>query len=303
MAVRTNPETRIGQPALPCATRAASPRWVRATLPLALLSLGFTVACDSAPTQVPGAAASRSGAPALVTSYGPAVRVGEGIGRSYFITTRDSVVEIGVALSEAAMRGLPAGAGHGDGSHAHYNEFLMRMHPRNPTPYQFVELNWNPEGHEPAGIYDLPHFDFHFYTISLEERNAIDPADPLWAARANNVPAPAFVPDRYVPAAPPVPGITPADIAVPRMGVHWMDVASPELVPGNVFTETFIYGSWDGRMIFAEPMITRAFLQTKPQYSRTLPTAGQGYNPGSYRIYWDAAAREYRVALADLPRM
>jgi hypothetical protein len=273
---------------------------ILAVMPLAL---AFTTACSPIPTEEAGVVSlARAGAAPLTTSYGPAVRIGQGIARSYFISDRDTVLEVGVALSEAALRGLPDGAGHSDGSHAHYNEYLLRMHPRNPTPYQFVELNWNPDGHEPAGIYDLPHFDFHFYTVSVQERDAIDPADPQWTERANNVPAAAFVPERYVPAGPPIPGITPADIAVPRMGVHWMDVASPELQPGNVFTETFIYGSWDGRMIFAEPMITRAYLETKPQFRRELPTAEQGYNPGSYRIYWDEASREYRVALTDLPQ-
>ena len=94
------------------------------------------------------------------------------------------------------------------------------MHPQNPTPYQFVELNWNPQGHEPPGIYDLPHFDFHFYTISLEKRNTIDPSDPLWAQKANNVPAAEYIPTNYIPAGPP--GVAPAEIAVPRLGVHWM---------------------------------------------------------------------------------
>jgi hypothetical protein len=262
--------------------------------------LAATTACDR--TAALEATFSNSTADRQAIHYGPAVRIGAGIGRTYFVGTRDSVLEIGVALSEAALRGLPAGSGHSDGSHAHYNEYLLQMHPQNPTPYRFVELNWNPDGHEPEGIYGLPHFDYHFYTITIEERNAIDPKDPRWAEQANNLPAPAFIPERYVPAAPPIPGITPADIAVPRMGVHWMDVASPELQPGNVFAETFIYGTWDGRLIFAEPMITRAFLETKPDYRRELPTAAQGYNPGAYRIYWDVKSREYRVALIDLPR-
>ena len=54
-------------------------------------------------------------------------------------------------------------------------------------------------------------------------------------------------------------------------------------------------------MIFAEPMITKAFLGTKPNYSRTLPTAQAGYTPGGYRIYWNEKTKEYRVALTGLP--
>ena len=32
--------------------------------------------------------------------------------------------------------------------------------------FQFVQFDWNPKGHEPEGVYTLPHFDFHFYTVS-----------------------------------------------------------------------------------------------------------------------------------------
>jgi hypothetical protein len=66
--------------------------------------------------------------------------------------------------------------------------------------------------------------------------------------------------------------------AIPRMGTHWPDMRSPELqgMLGNPqgyrpFTTTFIYGSWDGDFIFAEPMITRAFIMGR----RTAETAAQ----------------------------
>ena len=242
---------------------------------------------------------SRRVSPLQGTFYGAAVKVGGGVARSYVTMEGGTAAEVGVSLSEAALRGLPAGDDHVD--HGHHYEFVLSMHPQNPTPYQFVELNWNPQGHEPPGIYDLSHFDFHFYNISVAERNAIDPSDPQWVEKANNVPGPEYIPENYAPAGPP--GATPAQIAVPRMGVHWFDMTSPEL-PWNgdeTFTETFIYGSWDGDFIFAEPMITKAFLETKPEFSRTLPTAEKGYNPGSYRIYWLERTGEYRIALTDLP--
>jgi hypothetical protein len=276
--------------------RAAAPRLLLAATGLTLLA---GCAEDRAPLD-PESSFTLSAGPRQSTFYGAAIKLGDGIARSYYTMENGTVAEVGVALSEQALQGLPTGTGHSDGSHAHYNEYLLRLHPQNPTPYQFVELNWNPEGHEPDGIYTVPHFDFHFYMIPVEERNGIVPSDPQWAQKANNLPAPAFIPERYVPAAPPIPGITPADIAVPRMGVHWVDVASPEL-SGSPFTETFIYGTWNGKVIFAEPMITKAFLESKPSFSRQLPTAQQGYNPGGYRIYWEAGRKEYRVALTGLP--
>jgi hypothetical protein len=32
-------------------------------------------------------------------------------------------------------------------------------------PFKWFLLNWNPMGHGPIGIYDRPHFDFHFYIM------------------------------------------------------------------------------------------------------------------------------------------
>jgi hypothetical protein len=87
------------------------------------------------------------------------------------------------------------------------------------------------------------------------------------------------------------------------MGLHWTDPTSPEFSPAG-FSRTFIYGSWDGEVIFAEPMITRAFLLTQPNILLDLPVPTQfakaGYYPAAYRVVFDARAREYRVALAKL---
>jgi Domain of unknown function (DUF5602) len=232
------------------------------------------------------------------TSYGVPVQLGDGNARTYVLTENGAPVEIGVALSETALEGLAAGGPHGEGEHEHFSvPHTLSMPADNATPIQFVALDWNPEGHTPMGIYDKPHFDFHFHMISQAERDAIQPTDPLYGEKAANFPAPSMIPTGYADLAT-LGQTTPELAAVPLMGMHWVDTASPEL-GGVPFTETFIYGSWDGEIIFVEPMITKAFLETKPDFQRPLPTAEQGFNPGSYRIYWDDASREYRVALID----
>ena len=68
------------------------------------------------------------------------------------------------------------------------------MPAQNPTPYKFIELDWNPAGHEPAGVYTLPHFDYHFYKIGVAERDAIVPTDPAFAVKSANVPAADLMP-------------------------------------------------------------------------------------------------------------
>ncbi|HYW51362.1 MAG TPA: hypothetical protein VE861_12190, partial [Gemmatimonadaceae bacterium] len=70
------------------------------------------------------------------------------------------------------------------------------------------------------------------------------------------------------------------------------------------FTHTFIFGSWDGDFIFAEPMITRGYLLTNPNVTVPIAPAKRyvagTYAPTAYRITYDATAREYRIALSGL---
>ena len=97
----------------------------------------------------------------------------------------------------------------------------------------------------------------------------------------------------------------PAPLAFARMGVHWVDTTSSEL-KGQPFTRTFIYGSWNGKVIFAEPMVTRAYLETKPQFSAELPAPARGQDAGyyarGYTVRWNAEAKEYRIALTGLAK-
>ncbi len=254
--------------------------------------------------------------------YGAPVKVGEGRARAYVLRDERTFapLEIGVALDERAMDGLPAaGSGH-HGGHVMPHEYLLSLPVRHGTPFTFVEMNWNPAGHEPEGVYqDVPHFDFHFYTVSKAERDAIVPSDPQYAAKANALPAKEFVPQFAAMLAPP--GAKASDVAVPKMGVHWIDVRSPELQKllgkpeaHKPFTATFIHGSWNGAFHFWEPMITRAHIVEKkttrdPAVRDEVIPIGTparyqkaGYYPNAYRITWDAQKKEYRVALTGLAR-
>ena len=46
------------------------------------------------------------------------------------------------------------------------------------TPFEHIVINWNPHGHPPPEIYSVPHFDFHFYTQTRADREAITPRQP-----------------------------------------------------------------------------------------------------------------------------
>ena len=151
---------------------------------------------------------------------------------------------IGMAISGSALKTLP--------EEMQMFELIPKGKHKIP-PYDHLGFDWNPMGHEPPGIYDVPHFDYHFYMISRPVRHAITCAGADALACTQAIPAPLIAPD-YVP--------TPA--GVPMMGWHWLDSKSPEL-NGQPFTRTFIYGYYKGLTAFLEPMITLAYLKTKPQ--------------------------------------
>lgn len=277
----------------------------------ALVGAALVVACtDPAATGVAARAVTAQVGdfgPATHIQYGAPVQVGNGRARTYVVLDQKNggaPIEFGVALDESAMEGLPApSADHGGAGHANMHEYLLPVPAQNPTPINFVELDWNPVGHEPPGIYDKPHFDFHFYDIAVAERNAIVPTDPQYAPKAGHYPAPDYVPAGYLSPTILSGGAPPEALAVPRMGMHWLSPAtSPELPPTlEPFTATFIYGSWNGRMIFAEPMVTRAYIMSKPNATRPIAVAAKhevrGWYPSSYTVGYDEQAKEYRISL------
>jgi hypothetical protein len=291
---------------------------------LALMTIGAASACNDDASATPAGPTDVVTLPNGVSrQYGTSVPLGNGTARTYILFDQQQqgrAIELGVALSPAAMEGLPAPmnmppGGNGGHEHVDSHEYILPMPGQNSTPFKFVELDWNPQGHEVEGIYTIPHFDFHFYTMTKAERDLILPTDPQFQQKADNLPPAAMVPQFYSTLTPPgVP--TPA---VPKMGVHWIDVRSPEIQAllghpelAKPFTTTFIYGSWNGRFTFAEPMITRDFIMgrrtaaTSAQRDSIIPlpmgekASPAGLYPSAYRIAWDAANNEYRIALTQL---
>lgn len=266
-----------------------------------------------------------AGAPRLARVDGLAQKVGNGTVRAYIVVDErnpDVPVDVGVALSEDAMEGLPKpmamdhAAMAAGGEHMDMHNWLLDLPAKNPTVYKFVQFGWNPKGHEPPGVWDVPHFDFHFWTASKSVRSSIVPSDPQFADKAAKYPADSLRAPFYLDAAAAA-RTTPAAMTVPEMGLHWIDVRTPEVqaIAGKPeaykpFTKTYIYGTWNGEFIFAEPMITRAYLLEKRATKNAavrdetiaVPSAGfakAGYYPEAYRIRWDENSREYLISLTN----
>ena len=220
------------------------------------------------------------------TYYGPQVSMGNGTARSFTIISSDGILTtLGIEMTENAFAGLPA-----DPLNFAASTFVLQLDQRakDLTPYDHITINWNVHGHEPPGIYDLPHFDFHFYEITVSEQNAIPPYE-VDSSKFNMLPPVGYIPNGYIRS----PG------GVPLMGTHWADITSPEF-NGQPFNYTMIYGSYNGKVTFLEPMISLAYLQSGTMVEKeirqpNLFAAGGKYYPTVYTIYKNPATNNHYV--------
>ncbi|MEO8962129.1 MAG: DUF5602 domain-containing protein [Ginsengibacter sp.] len=225
------------------------------------------------------------------TFYGPQVKMGNGHVRTWVNIRHDGKpMALGVEMTDGALTNLPP-----DPTDFAAATFALRLHhkAKDVTPFDHSVINWNVHGHEPTHVYDVPHFDFHFYKISLAAQMAIPPyeVDPT----GFDVPLPAgYMPPIYVR----IPG------GVPQMGAHWGDVTSPEFNGGS-FTSTFIYGSYNGHVTFDEPMITLALLQSGNTVQKDIaqplhydPT--HTYYPTQYSIWQNRSNGRHYVSLNNM---
>ncbi|WP_041451976.1 DUF5602 domain-containing protein [Hoyosella subflava] len=228
--------------------------------------------------------------------FGSEVEVGEGSARTFVLLDDDGApTEVGIRLSEGALEALP------DAPEGPPEFWEMELPDEaEDTVFQFVSLDWASHGHEPPGLFDVPHFDIHFYMIEADEVMAIDPEDPEFAEKAENVPEPQYMPQDFIT----LPGAPVAETAVPAMGVHWID-SEGGLVPGEYeFEVVFINGSWDGEYTFMEPMVTLEFLQSRESFEAEIkqPEAYQrsGYYPTMYSVTFDEATGEHVITLGGM---
>lgn len=218
------------------------------------------------------------------TFYGEPANVGNGSIRTFVTLDEDGNPQtIGFKFTESMLTGLPDEESM---SNMYDLEFPSKAM---AAGYDHAELDWNPHGHDPVQIYGYPHFDFHFYFVGTDELANIVPGPDTVAVDPNYIPKDYFS------------GV----MAVPNMGVHWVDSLSSEF-QGQKFTSTFIYGFYHGKMLFVEPMITKEFLESHPDV--TLPVkqpkafASSAYYPTKYSIHFDAGKKEYTVSLDGLEK-
>ena len=253
-------------------------------LPLFCLSLLLLTGCEELEDFIPDGKKNTN------TYYGPVTHIGDGTARTWVRLSADGEpLAVGINMTKEALEGLPE------------EPTIYTLHPpkqMSSTLYQAIMVDWNPSGHDPDPIYTHPHFDFHFYMISDTERESI--------AGGPHMHTPTFmenyIPEDYVTGLPdPLMGV-----AVPGMGVHWVDATSPEF-HGHAFTKTFVYGAYENKVIFHEPMITvdylkglRADARVAAPVAQPLKVQKTGYYPTSYSVAHDAIPGEYIISLRNM---
>jgi len=249
-------------------------------------------------------------------TLGTSSSVGNGTVTSYAdFDSTGAPKAIGVIFQASALEGLPASGS--DGHHCFDRNKDGKIDPakeclatyewivplpgeaarRSDIPFKWVGLNWNPHGHIPPGVYDLPHFDVHFYMDRIENVFAIGSGDcgPEFVRCDQFKIATRPLPAGYMPA-----GYKSVGAVAPAMGNHLIDPSSPEFHKTK-FTRTFIFGTYDGRLTFYEEMLTRDYMQSAPNKCFPIKSppavAVKGYYPTQSCIRFLPQSREYTVSL------
>jgi len=217
---------------------------------------------------------------------GPRVSIGNGKTYTWVKLRADGNPDkLGITLTKDALENLPQ-----DPNDHHHNTFTLQLHQKaSAIPFDHVTVDWNPVGHPPQNLFMVPHFDFHFYAMTQGERAQIPPyqVDP---SKHDILPPAEYMPQDYqrIPE------------GVPAMGVHWADMTAPEF-NGEPFTYSFLYGSYNGKVTFLEPMVKYQFLKDGGTVNQTIKQPQKymrsGFYPTKFRIYKENDL--YQVVLED----
>lgn len=254
--------------------------------------------------------------------YGERVELGDGELIAYSQAVGSRPVAVGLIMTDGSLDDLPHDPpsdgrwcfdknadGTVDamtectGGYESQLELAPRFQREVDSPYTYVLANWNPHGHMPAGVYDLPHFDVHFYVNENAERTAIRPGPCTHLVNCDDYELGKRLPDpKYL-----APDFTDLDAVEPGMGNHLIDPTASEF-NGQPFTHTWIYGVWNREVTFYEAMVTHQWFNRLRTgtiddacYDFKLPSAWQksGWYPTSYCLRHRDNRGEITVSLEN----
>lgn len=132
------------------------------------------------------------------------------------------------------------------------------------TVLRSMQLLYLPVGHAPAGVYDLPHWEWHLFTLPEAEVIAIDCSNP-------KIPSTAQLPPNHIV----------ISTCIVRGGMHASDLSFPEFSGGRF--SRGVYGSYyDARFIGIEPKVASAVLLERAPFSMPSYDPTPLGDPGNY---------------------
>jgi hypothetical protein len=149
-------------------------------------------------------------------------------------------------------------------------------------------FDYLPKGHAPPGVYDTPHWEFHIFYPPEAEFNAIDCKEPT-------PPPDDTLPDHFA-------MIPPPDNCTPMMGVHAIDVLSPEFNQER-FTKSHTMSYYKATLSALEPKMTREVLLARQTFSFDVPRvkkslSGKRY-PAKFMARYEASGDHYELTYSE----
>jgi hypothetical protein len=238
-------------------------------------------------------AAANPVAPAPRIVYGDSVSLsGATLATWAKVLPQGRVTEVGLTLPLAIVENPPSEPGPGpDGQWVLNFPGVVQQ----STYFNHLEFGWNPHGHEPDGVFDVPHFDFHFEGVPLQTILNIGFGADLGGGLFGDpvVPSPERMPAGYV---------YPGQLAlVPFMGVHAF--RPDDIVPSDQFTKIVLAGFYNNNLLFIEPMITQEFLLRRQSFSLNVPRPAvlgrSTLYPARFEATYDKKADAYYFVYSD----
>jgi hypothetical protein len=191
---------------------------------------------------------------------------------------------------------------------------IRARHHATASPFKYVEVDWNTEGlpRGPQNSFVSPHFDFHFYTrqkswidkhlqCGTSNGKTCDPQKTSYAQMRRFLlePPPADVPSGY---------FADTGSSIPEMGLHLLDGHVHYSIAEVNQHPVLLYGSYDGRVLFAEASVTQYNLEDAMRNpSHTLsyvyrqPRKYQHRSwPTRFTITYDPRTRGFTAAFTDI---
>lgn len=218
------------------------------------------------------------------TYVGDTQPLGNGTIRSYVtIDASGRPASVGVVLTAAALSGLS--------DIANTSNVLNLPSQAQTTALNHIEVNYQPTGHAPPGIYDVPQFDVSFFCVSQQARQAFQVVGQDNFDKAYKVPDAEHVPPTYF--------LEPGS-AVPTFGAQDVFFQAPELI-GKGFTLSTNYLLYNATLVGIQPLVGSSYLKQQINRVDNLETPLKypfgGFWPSKTAIRYDAGAQEYTIAL------